>query len=273
MEYLKGDHAKNKDNQDYWLEKVAGKKVAIFDFSFERPLLEKMHATAQSLLVLDHHVTARDKLADLPYCYFDMRKSGAMLAWEACHEEEAPDLIKYVQDQDLWQWRLKDSQEICCYINSFEFSFPHWDTLYGTLKNEPRSAAVAGRAMLRKQDMLTKAIARDAEEWNILGYTIPASNCPSVLRSAVCEKIGQRHKAPFAGAYAIESGKVTWSLRSNHGTVDVGKVAKSFPGGGGHPKAAGFTVPLEAVDFKKRKVKWTLAQRVDRLLTTLKNYF
>ena len=58
------------------------------------------------------------------------------------------------------------------------------------------------------------------------------------------------------------------SLRSFHDTVDVSEVAKKF-GGGGHKKAAGFTLPGDANvddifdDIKLKKEK-TVAKRQPR---------
>lgn len=45
---------------------VAGADVIIVDFSYKRPVLERMAHTARSIIVLDHHKTARDDLINLP---------------------------------------------------------------------------------------------------------------------------------------------------------------------------------------------------------------
>jgi len=46
---------------------LAGHHVVIVDFSYARPTLEAMAKDAASLVVLDHHITAKQTLADLPY--------------------------------------------------------------------------------------------------------------------------------------------------------------------------------------------------------------
>jgi len=47
---------------------------------------------------------------------------------------------------------------------------------------------------------------------------------------------------PFGVCYFELGGKRVYSLRSVHG-VDVSEIAKAY-GGGGHPAAAGFEVPV-----------------------------
>ena len=55
------------------------------DFSYSRPILETMAAETKNLLILDHHITAEQSLAGLPYAYFDMKKSGAVLGLSLIH--------------------------------------------------------------------------------------------------------------------------------------------------------------------------------------------
>lgn len=256
-EYIPANHENSKDLVDFWIEKCTDKKVVIYDYSFPRPLLEQMYDVASSLQVIDHHKSAKEALGDLDYCYFDMEKSGAMLAWESCHEEEAPMLIRYVQDQDLWKWELPSAKFICQFLNSYERGFKYWDLLKTLLESEDgrAQARLEGEAMLRMQGWLVDQIVSDTfEEWEVGGHTIPVVNCARILRSFVLEKVGKSSEYPFVGGYDIQDGKATWSLRSNHGTEDVAAIAAMFPGGGGHSKAAGFTVPVERMDFANRKV-------------------
>ena len=70
------------------------------DFSYPRAVIERLAESTASFRVLDHHVTAQTALAGLPYAYFDMKKSGAVLAWEWAHPEPAPWLLLYIQDKD-----------------------------------------------------------------------------------------------------------------------------------------------------------------------------
>ena len=93
---------------------LRGKSVAVLDFSFDAETTAKQLATAKSYAVLDHHKTAKDNLGDLPETskVFDMRMSGATLAWNYFHPGEAcPLLARYVEDKDIWRWAYHSSKE------------------------------------------------------------------------------------------------------------------------------------------------------------------
>lgn len=252
VEYLPGDYKKKgtQESKDYWLEKVVGKDVAVFDFSFPREITEELAAAAKSFVVIDHHKTAQAELGDLPYCYFDMEHSGAHLAWQACHAGVPPMLISYIEDQDLFRFKLKNSEAISIFINSTPFEFGLFEEVAKALVFNTFDVVRAGVAMIDFRESLVDEIVDEIEEWEVNGHKFLAVNCPHVLRTNVCEEL--RKDVPFAGAYSIYQGKVTWSLRSLE--FDVSKIAKLFKGGGGHPQAAGFTVPLEKVDFIQRKL-------------------
>lgn len=120
-------------------DEVRGRDVYVLDFSYPRVELVRMRAViedcrferinhegpcekANRLWVLDHHKTAQTDLDNLPFCVFDMRKSGAVMAWEYFHcsgladppqdEGRVPELFRYVQDRDLWRWELPYSRAI-----------------------------------------------------------------------------------------------------------------------------------------------------------------
>ena len=74
---------------------------------------ERLAARAGSTRVLDHHATAAEDLAGLPFVTIDLDRSGAVLAWEHFHPgRPVPLLLRYVQDRDLWRWALPRSREV-----------------------------------------------------------------------------------------------------------------------------------------------------------------
>jgi oligoribonuclease NrnB/cAMP/cGMP phosphodiesterase (DHH superfamily) len=251
VEYLPGDHTKGKDDEEFWLDKVRDKKVVCFDFSFSRELTEKLHEEAESFQVVDHHKKAFELLGNLTYCHFNMDKSGAVLAWEACNSKEPPVLLRYIQDRDLWKWELEDSTEICAFIDSQPQSFEAWLVLSTMLEESLEKWARIGKAMLDREKMIAKQIVQDVEEWEVCGHRILAVNA-LCLRPQVLDIVGQLEPRPFCGCYWIKNGMLHWSLRSNYGTEDVSDVASRFPGGGGHAKASGFSTPIEQADFVNR---------------------
>lgn len=258
IEYIPASHETSKDNVDFWIEKCQNKRVVIFDFSFPREIVEKLHEVSADFQLIDHHKSAKDALGDLDYCFFDLEKSGAMLAWEACHDEPAPWLIRYVQDQDLWKWELASAKTICQFLNSYDRGFKYWDLLKTLLETDAgrAQATLEGSAMLRKQDWIADEIAKSVEEWEICGHKILCVNCPHIMRAFVCDKlIKMGGDYPFVGAFHIEKGKAIWSLRSKADTQDVAEIAAMFPGGGGHPQASGFVIPVERMEIKNQRIK------------------
>ena len=88
-----------------------GREVLVLDFAYPRDVLLEMHEKATSLLVLDHHVTAQRDLEGLDWAVFDLEHSGAVLAWKHFFPDEAtPWLLEYVEDKDLWTWKLPNSE-------------------------------------------------------------------------------------------------------------------------------------------------------------------
>jgi hypothetical protein len=55
----------------------AGRDVLVLDFSFKRPVLERLRGSVASLRVLDHHASARAELRDAPELTFRATQCGA----------------------------------------------------------------------------------------------------------------------------------------------------------------------------------------------------
>ncbi|MBI3603114.1 MAG: phosphoesterase [Nitrospirae bacterium] len=213
---------------------LADRHVLIVDFSYERAALEAISHNAASVLVLDHHITAQQGLAGLPYVYFDQKKSGAILAWEWAHEEPPPWLLQYVQDKDLWTWSLPSSREISAALASYPQDFTVWDGLrQETLEAE-------GRAILRYENELVGKIAAASVLVSFHGKTVPAVYS-ATLTSQVGERLSKGH--PFCIIWHDRDGRRYYSLRSTADGADVAAIAIAH-GGGGHTHAAGFSVPL-----------------------------
>lgn len=211
-------------------------RVVMVDFSYPRETVEDLARSTADLFILDHHITARDALGDLPYAYFDLDKCGAVLAWEWAHGTQSPWLLRYVQDKDLWQWQLPASREINAAIASYPYDFHVWDQF------QQENLEMEGRAILRYETYLVKKIAGEAVLVSFHGYTVPMIYSP-VLTSQIGEQLSLDH--PFCIIWHQESGRRFFSLRSRSGGVDVASLVTRH-GGGGHPNAAGFSIPLNS---------------------------
>jgi len=101
------------------LDDVKDKHVLVCDFSFKQDKLNRLVLLTSSFILIDHHKTAQQELENLPshLKIFDMNKSGAYLVWEwanGSNYENVPQLIKYIQDRDIWQHKLPLTKEFNC---------------------------------------------------------------------------------------------------------------------------------------------------------------
>lgn len=117
--------------------------VIIVDFSYKLPVMERLGEQCNSLILLDHHLTAVNELMPWqPPCphqiELNVTKSGAMLAWEHFHAGvEPPALVRYVQARDLWTFHLPFSHEVNAVIASCSMKFDVWDQLEKAISNDP----------------------------------------------------------------------------------------------------------------------------------------
>lgn len=229
-------------------------RAFILDFSFPRPELEQLAAFCRGVVILDHHKTAQESLANLPdftldalcpalCARFDMTKSGAVLAWEYFRPEDrqAPQLIQYIQDRDLWQWKLPRSREISAGLRSIPQSFETWVKYL----DDVQPLIDRGEAVLAFQEGVIASQAARAEPipWPTPAWTdsVLAVNATALI-SETCERILRDHpEIGIAACYFDRSSQEReWSLRSRDPSgPDVSILAKTM-GGGGHKHAAGF---------------------------------
>lgn len=222
-------------------EMVDGARVYILDFSYPRAELLALAKRMSRVVVLDHHKTAEEALRGLAArslaVTFDMEKSGAILAWEHFFTGPAPDLLRYIEDRDLWRFSLHESEEVAAAMRSWPFKFDVWDRL------EVGQLASDGVAILRQTNQMVQMICSQAAMGECAG--VP---CVVVNATAFWSEVGHRllqdwPESPFAASwYRDKHGDTIWSLRGR-GDFDVSALAKS-QGGGGHRDAAGFTVRM-----------------------------
>ena len=108
-------------------EMEPGSEVYILDFSYPRQVMEALLEHHVKVITLDHHKTAQEALLGLRGALFDMNRSGAMISWEYFHPERSiPDLFRYIQDRDLWQWKLEGTGEIAAGLQLLPQEFALW---------------------------------------------------------------------------------------------------------------------------------------------------
>ncbi len=240
-------------------EMPKGQNVYILDLSFDPDYFAKLRQNNPRVTLLDHHKSAMEKIQPLypsdPDVVFDMNRSGAMIAWQTFFPgEPVPNLIRYVEDRDLWRWALPLSLDITTAMASYPFDFEVWEGMYQTLGYGRVSAdnplAMEGHSILRYQSQLVQNAIRETGVW---GRFRTGERAFFVNSPLLTSEIGGALKAdaPFVAIWSVrKDGRVTYSLRASEGGPDLSKVATNY-GGGGHAKAAGFLVdaPVHEVEL------------------------
>ena len=227
-----------------------GREVIIVDFSYPRELLERLAEEASRLVLLDHHQSAERQLAPLLASgliegEFDMDRSGAMMAWQWFHPEvAAPQLLRHIEDRDLWRFALAGTREITAALFSYPQEFELWDRLMtgdiGELRRD-------GEAIYRKHCRDVESLCRTGRHrLTILGHEVPVVNAPPAWTSDAGELLGRNE--PFAACYWDTGEHRAFSLRSAPDGLDVAEIAQAF-GGGGHRHAAGFRLPMDQLSL------------------------
>jgi oligoribonuclease NrnB/cAMP/cGMP phosphodiesterase (DHH superfamily) len=236
-------------------ELVDGCHVWIFDFSYPREQMEEIIDRAESMTCIDHHATAQEALDGLDGCHFNMDHSGARLVHDYFQgNKDYPKhgkflrgrfpkkLVDYVEDRDLWAWKLPKSQEVSAVIGSYPLTFEAWDELIARFSERGGLKTVAreGTSILRDQNTKIASLKRAAKKIAMLGHHAMVINT-SLFFSELAGELAEQDGCDFGVAWFLaKDGLVQLSFRSR-GDFDVSKLAQKL-GGGGHKNSAGAKV-------------------------------
>lgn len=241
-------------------EHVRGRPVYLLDFSYKREDMNDLvwRCRCGDLTIIEHHKTAEaelnrwtEEVNETALCYgvndhpkisltFDMNHSGAILTWKHFNgDQEPPELLKIIEDCDLWRWDYDDSKLVQSALRSYPQDFETWDRLMATPIDE---LANEGRAIRRFIDRKIDEIMPNARRAEVVGMECTIINCPSFILSEVVGNLAEESPEGWACGYTDTATHRVYELRSR-GDFDVSDIAKRN-GGGGHKLAAGFQIPL-----------------------------
>ena len=235
--------------------KLNGKDIYFLDFSYKPEVMRQL-AKNNHVAIVDHHVTAKDSVALAHESLYDMKHSGAVLAWKYFHPKKPlPRLLRHIEDEDLWKFKLAGTAAVNARMELLDFDFKKWDKV---IRDFERPAL--RRRFIKEGELLagyrTRMARRLVEESSVpvkfVGYNILAINAARPFTSEIGNMLC-RIKPPIAIVWQERNNVIAVSLRSN-GTVDVAKIAKRF-GGGGHKASAAFGLPVGA------KKPWTYIKK------------
>lgn len=240
-------------------ENLDGKDIYLIDFCYNAENMELLAKVAKSLTVLDHHEGIR-AVATKYAGVFDTKHSGATIAWTYFHPNTpTPALLKYVEDGDLYQFKLEDSRAVLAYVYTLSDSLSSfteknvelWNTFFVDLENSEKLTEVKekGKMFLQYHEHVIEHGIHHADLVRFEGYECYLSAATGEFKSDLGNKLA-RIKPPLALILSIDAEVIRVSLRSD-GTVNVAEIAQKY-GGNGHPAAASFALPLGS------PVPWTV---------------
>lgn len=249
-----------------------GHDVIIADFTYDAATTKFLDAQARSLVVLDHHESAKELVEWLSGGQYHVDMSGAGIAWEWLRQYR-PDLeltsrphwlVQYTQDRDLWKWELPASRAVNAWMRTFPHDIEVWRqefvgrSLWAYDADEAdymrQSYKPRGEAILKAQASIVDSHVKHAHNVSVRSPAFRGASWAWTVCNAtvhVSEIAGKLSESRGIGCCWFEQadGTRVYSLRTNkRANVNVGAIAKLF-GGGGHAAAAGFSV-------KGRKHPW-----------------
>ncbi len=205
---------------------------------------------------------------------FNLDNSGARLAWEHFHPAQpVPLILCHIEDLDIWRFALPGTRAVSRALRLLDFDFALWDELMRTAPtpDSPRYKALlaAGESIecffqteidrLAQSRLVMPArlrgepldplqalrhglptVVEETRAWRAISGL--AINANALFASELGDLLAKR-----SGSFGLiwqlgNDGQVKASLRAR-GKIDVAEIAANY-GGGGHPNAAGFRMPL-----------------------------
>lgn len=262
-EFIACKHTTEEPFNKEFLDKLTGKNVFMCDFSYKYQYLEKIIGAASSFMILDHHKSAKLDLESVPdhQKIFRMDKSGCGIVWDFYFEDKPlPKFLAHIQDRDIWEFKLADTENFTTYFYEEKFDFELWREYLD--ENKVQDAINCGKSWISYKDIVIDNIIRNSR-WIVQkidnNYVIIVYSNSSIFKSEIGSRLFSKY--PFADFscvwdYKLGIDKTIYSLRSTDNRYDVSLISKKF-GGGGHRNAAGLELsglvnplPFDTLDME-----------------------
>lgn len=227
-------------------DNIDGRNVLICDYSYKKHVIVELLKRVNKLLIIDHHKSAEKELSDIDeqYKIFDMNHSGAMLTWMYFYPTiDAPMLIKYIEDRDIWTKKLYKTEEFTAWFYTLPHEFQEYhkyidDTLLMKMIEEKGTSFVE-----LNEYNISESVSYAAPKFMKIkdSYYFVAYVNSTTLKSDIGNKIFTQYPyIDFSVVYSINDwdNSSSFSLRSTDKHVDTSVISTSL-GGGGHRNASG----------------------------------
>lgn len=221
--------------------RVEGRPVFIVDFALPLAEMRALWAQASRFVWIDHHASSVPLAARLGTGHIDTATCAAVLAWRVLFPgQPPPPILAYIEDKDLWRWRLPDSRAVAAGL-ARAFA---GHRVAGILEAEPAAMAELGRPELARQQarvqaLLTRGV-RVPDAYGLSGVqvlAVAASHDQNEVAEIACRPLAEGGLGCDLAVlyYRKKDGRWVHSLRSPR--IDCAAIAARY-GGGGHPSSA-----------------------------------
>ncbi len=243
-------------------------QMIITDLSFpQETMLSFYYHFKENLILIDHHKRSDEEI-DLALSKKNIKINGirdpkyaaCFLVWKYFKKDSAPDFVKYIQDLDLWAFKLPDTKYFIAGLEDFKGTFTkktinyvlkHLDFDYFNI--EKQKIIEKGKVVVEHQTKNIKEQLYYGKIINFYGrktFIINTLFFASVFADVFFkEKKYKNIEIIIIWYKEYKTGKFKFSLRKRkESKVDLSLIAKDF-NGGGHPGASAFTLNSLS-DFK-----------------------
>lgn len=239
---------------------INGAKLFVTDFSLPELEFEKAQRLGMDIIWIDHHLANYSKLEAVGFSYPGLRRddaSGALLTWKYIYPGvKPPHTLELVDDYDRWQFKFPETKAFNSGIQLFEqrVSFRNcyiWDDLLSDNENVVKKRldiiCDIGNRVNAFTEFKNKVMCRELSYiTEFMGKKILVANTKQA-NSMFFDSITPETRASIDAVSVIQYAPDIQRYRGSFYSPDdcklVIQLAQAFPGGGGHPKAAGFSTP------------------------------
>ncbi len=221
------------------------REIYLLDNSYPAVYLKKLAKAGNRVTIIDHHKSSEKDVEFAQNGVFDLNHSAAVLTWEFFFPKKpTPKLLLHIEDFDLWKFTMADTKKVSAFFAWAGFEIGEFNLLMKQFATPAKKKKMLGKAhiLIENEDRLAERLLKNAELVSFSGHKVLAVNSP-ILNSQIGARLWQI-KGPFSIVWHERGGRRYFSMRCDkEGTFDVSKVAARY-GGGGHPAASAFSLPL-----------------------------
>lgn len=272
IQYVPANYA-NAD-VEYWTNLVREKNVLVVDFSFKGTVRTAMETACANMLILDHHASAEENYGEdvIPFAgqtiddaeallqdnkivlLYATDRCGASMTWDFFYpDQERPELLDYIEDQDLGRRKLPDATAFTYWLRSrSDYHVPSNFVFLDSFEEDAdfQAAINHGKAVYQYVELNLGIAAESAAIGTVSlenpneDITIAIAFAPYQFASELANIMVETHDIQAALVFysfpnmamgvSIRGGKTQAGLQTSYAR----RIASSL-GGGGHNMAAG----------------------------------